>query len=91
MSEVARQVDVAEAAQPKRDKRKKFVEIAEKRTINAIKTIRVIGKLGNKAHYEYDETDIRKIVSALNKEIETLRNRLSQTKGKEEIDFRLEP
>lgn len=82
---------VAETVQPERDKRRKFVEIAEKRTINAIKAIRVIGKLGNKSHYEYNENDVRKIVSALSKEIDTLKNRLSQTKKRENIDFHLEP
>ena len=30
------------------EKREKFVELAENRTRNAIKAIRVIGKLGNK-------------------------------------------
>ena len=37
-------------------KREKFVRLAQSRTVNAIKSIRVIGKLGNKSHYEYDET-----------------------------------
>lgn len=70
-------------------KRNKFVELAENRTKNAIKSIRVIGKLGNKAAYEYSENDVRKIVSALNKEIEALRARMLSTGGKESVDFTL--
>ena len=75
----------------KRNKRGKFVKIAEKRTKKAIKAIRVIGKLANKAHYQYDETDVKIIVSTLNKEVESLRSRLSLTENPEEIDFRLKP
>lgn len=47
------------------EKRTKFVELAERRTANAIRSIRVIGKLGNPFAYEYDERDVKKIVNAL--------------------------
>ena len=43
------------AASPKAEKRQKFVKLAENRTRNAIKAIRVIGKLGNKNAYHFDE------------------------------------
>ena len=46
------------------DKRAKFVELAESRTINAIRAIRVIGKLGNKSAYEYDDADVKKLDEA---------------------------
>jgi hypothetical protein len=71
------------------EKRNKFVKLAEKRTANAIKSIRIIGKLGNKSHYEYEEKDVKKIVGALSKEVESLKHRLSEPGGKEEIDFKL--
>jgi ribosomal protein L7/L12 len=70
-------------------KRQKFVELAEKRTINAIKAIRVIGKLGNKNAYQFDDSDVKEIVRALNKEVEALRARLSTTGGKESVEFKL--
>ena len=72
-----------------RDKRSKFVELAESRTVNAIRAIRVIGKLANKAAYEYDDTDVRKIISALSKEIDSLKARLAQKSGKGEVEFKL--
>ncbi len=72
-----------------RDKRKKFVELAEKRTRNAMKAIRIIAKLGNKNAYEYTETDVRRIASALTKEVDAMKSRLSQTGGKESVDFTL--
>ncbi len=71
------------------DKRKKFVDIAEKRTRNAIRAIRIISKLGNKSAYAYDEADVRKIAAALTKEIENLKNRMSSPGGKEAIEFKL--
>ncbi len=70
-------------------KRANFVRLAENRTRNAIRAIRVIGKLSNKKAYEYDDTDVAKIVRALNKEVEGLRARMTHTTGKETVDFSL--
>jgi len=71
------------------DKRSKFVELAENRTRNAIKSIRVIGKLGNKNAYQFDDSDVQKIVKALSKEIDQLRARLGQNTAKDTVDFSL--
>jgi len=79
--------DSENKTQPAR--RNKFVELAEKRTINAIKAIRVIGKLGNRSAYEYDDQDVRKIVKALNDEIEALKSRMKSTGRADEVDFKL--
>jgi hypothetical protein len=74
----------------KAEKRDKFVELAESRTINAIKAIRVIGKLGNRSAYEYSEADVKKIASALTREIDALKARMLQSGSKESVDFTLE-
>jgi ribosomal protein L7/L12 len=76
-------------AQKANEKREKFVIMAESRTKNAIKAIRVIAKLGNKNAYEYTEADVKKIASALNREVEALKSRMSATGGKESVDFTL--
>ena len=73
----------------KASKREKFVKLAEKRTNNAIKTIRIIGKLGNRNAYEYGETDVRKIVRALSDEIEALKHRMKTTKPSDSVGFKL--
>jgi ribosomal protein L7/L12 len=70
-------------------KREKFIELAESRTRNAIRAIRVIAKLGNKNAYEYSEADVKKIASALNKEVEAMKARMSQSGSKESVDFSL--
>ncbi|RWP83479.1 MAG: hypothetical protein EOR11_23465 [Mesorhizobium sp.] len=71
------------------EKRLKFVELAENRTKNAIKMIKVIAKLANKNAYEYTETDVKKIVKALTKEVDALEARMMSTGGKDEVDFKL--
>jgi hypothetical protein len=70
-------------------KREKFVELAESRTKNAIKAIRVIAKLGNKNAYEYTDADVNKIAKALTREIELMKARMSSTSGKESVEFTL--
>ncbi len=72
-----------------KDKRSKFVELAENRTKNAIKAIRVIAKLGNKNAYEFTDADVNKIAKALIREVELMKTRMSTTGGKELVDFAL--
>ena len=71
------------------EKREKFVNMAENRTKNAIKSIRVIAKLGNKNAYEYTEGDVNKIAKALTREIELMKTRMSSTGSKEAVEFKL--
>jgi ribosomal protein L7/L12 len=73
----------------KSERRDKFVKLAENRTINAIKAIRVIGKLGNKNAYQFDDSDVQKIIKALSREIDSLKARMSTSGGKESVDFKL--
>jgi hypothetical protein len=89
MSEPALKVAGGEAASVASSKREKFVKLAESRTSNAIKAIRIIGKLGNRNAYDYDESDVRKIVKALSDEIEALRNRMKTTKPTDGVEFKL--
>jgi hypothetical protein len=70
-------------------RREKFVQLAQARTKKAIRAIRIIGKLGNRNAYEYSDADVRKIASALSKEIEAMRLRMSQTRGADAVDFEL--
>ena len=76
-------------AKGKAEKREKFVDLAQSRTINAIKAIRVIAKLGNKSAYEYSETDVKKIAAALTREIDALKARMLQSGVKDSVDFTL--
>lgn len=73
----------------KAEKRDKFIELAEGRTRNAIRAIRTIAKLGNRNAYDYTEADVKKIASALDREVETLKARMLSSGGKEVVDFKL--
>lgn len=77
------------AAESTNEKREKFKQLAESRTSNAIRAIRVIGKLGNKSHYDYTEQDVKKIVTALNREIEALKVRMGDKTGRDDVEFKL--
>lgn len=73
-----------------RDKRKKFIELAEARVTRTIKDLQLIGNLSNRSAYAYGEDDVRKIFKALQKELETARARFGGDAGSREQGFKLE-
>lgn len=58
-----------------RDKRGKFVELAEARVNRTIKDIRLIGNLANKNAYNYAPEDVEKIFAAIQAEMEEAKAR----------------
>ena len=71
-------------------RREKFVQLAEKRTRNAIKHIRLIGNLSNRGNYEYTDTDVNKIANALNTEIRNMKDRYASGGGAGKPEFKLD-
>jgi hypothetical protein len=55
-------------------KRDNFIRLAEGRVTRAIDAIRVIGNLSNRSNYEYSEEDSKKIIDALQGEINALKS-----------------
>ena len=82
-------VEENENAERINQKRLKFVKLAERRTKNAIKAIRIIGKLGNPNAYDYSDSDVKKIAKALTDEIESMRTRMKSTKAADGVEFKL--
>lgn len=72
-----------------RDKAKKFVELANKRVNRAIKDIQLVGNLANRQNYEFTEEQARKIVKALQQEVDTLKQNFSTTGDASRNDFKL--
>jgi hypothetical protein len=70
-------------------KRTNFVRLAEARVTKALKSIRVIGNLSNKANYEYSDQDIGRIINALQGEITTLKSRFKNKGNSETVEFKL--
>jgi hypothetical protein len=73
-----------------RNKRGKFVELADKRVNRAIKDLRLIGNLSNRAAYEYSDKDVKAIIRALQKEVDTIRARFGGPGETGDSEFRLE-
>lgn len=72
-----------------RDKRKKFIDLAEARVNRAIKDIRLIGNLANKAAYEYSDDDVKKMFRALQRELDNSKSRFGGEGDGKQDGFRL--
>jgi hypothetical protein len=72
-----------------RDKRAKFVELANKRVNKALDQLRLIGNLTNRAAYDFTEEDGKKIIKALQKELDGLRTRFTEGGGGSDREFRI--
>lgn len=77
-------------ARPPSAKRVKFVNLAEKRTIKTIKAIRQIGNLTQRpSTYEYGDLDAKKIIDALQAEVDALAEKFGGPKVKPQVEFSL--
>lgn len=72
-----------------RDKRKKFIELAEKRVSRLIKDARLVGNLSNRSNYTYKDDDVRKMFTAIEAEIRAARKRFDGTGSSDEAVFKL--
>lgn len=70
-------------------KRRKFKELAERRTRLALKSIKLVGNLANRSHYEYTDEEVRKIIGALNTEVNTTRDKFFSSNKKQKVEFEL--
>lgn len=58
-------------------KRERFIRIAENRTNRIIDTLRLLANCSNKSNYDYTEEDIKKIFTAIEKEVRNTRSAFS--------------
>ena len=70
-------------------RRRKFRELAENRTNRAIEAIGRIGNLSNRQVYEFDQSEVRKIVRALKEAVSAIESRFTTHKGKRGGGFKL--
>lgn len=56
-------------------KKDKFVRVAESRTNKIIAMVRLLGNCSNRSTYEYDEKDVSKIFTALDREIKAAKSK----------------
>lgn len=67
-------------------KRDRFIKIAEQRTNKILKTLKLLGNCANKSNYEYRDEEVKKIFTAIEKE---LKNTKSKFFDSEEEIFKL--
>lgn len=72
-----------------RDKRERFIELAEKRVTRAIEQLRLIGNLANRNNYDYEAEEASKIIAALETEIRQIKGRFASEAGKRKQPFKL--
>lgn len=73
-----------------RDKRAKFVQLANQRVARAIDQIRLVGNLSNRAAYDFTDDDIKKIGKALQKAVDGMKSRFTDTGYSSDQPFTLE-
>lgn len=56
-----------------RDKRERFVALAEARTEKAIRSIRLLENLANRSNYDFEPSDLDQILKALEGEVRQLK------------------
>jgi hypothetical protein len=69
-----------------RDKRSRFVELAEARVTRATQQLRLIGNLSNLNNYTYSETDAQKILATLDGEVKLLKAKFQTALMKRQKD-----
>lgn len=73
-----------------RDKRAKFIQLANQRVTKALEQIRLVGNLSNRAAYDFTDEDTKKIVKALQKAVDTTKARFSETGGASDQRFSID-
>lgn len=65
-------------------KRERFVRIAESRTNKILEMMRLLGNCSSKSNYDYTDEDVKKIFTALEKELRNTKAKFSEEDYKEE-------
>ncbi len=81
--------ETAKRQKTNQGKREKFRTLAENRTNNALVAIGRIGNLSNRQLYEFEETEVRKIIKALKDAVGEVETRFASPKGKADARFKL--
>lgn len=72
-----------------RDKRERFLALAESRVNRLLKDIRLVGNLGNRANYHYTSEEVRKMFVAIESEVKAARRRFDERTDSAEAGFKL--
>lgn len=62
----------------KETKQQRFERIAERRVTEALRQLRLVGNLSNRANYEYSNEHVKQMLDALENEFKQLRQRFRE-------------
>jgi len=65
------------------EKKEKFKKLAESRTNEVLKKLKILGNCSNRSAYEYTEEDINKIFYAIDKKVKETKAKFHFSKNKE--------
>jgi hypothetical protein len=68
---------------PTETKREKFLRLATQRTREVLDRLRILGNCANRQLYEYSESDVRKIFSAIEEQLKAVKAKFTTIKEKE--------
>lgn len=68
-------------SQNKETKSDKFKRIATLRVNNILRRIKSLGNLSNKSQYDYTEAEVRKMFSAVDRELRMVKDRFTSSKN----------
>ncbi len=71
-------------------KRERFVRLAEARTNKILDMMKLLGNCSSKSNYEYTEEDVRKIFSAIEREMKNSRAKFNGSDTQKEDRFTLD-
>lgn len=74
----------------KETKRERFVRLAEARTNKIIDMLKLLGNCASKANYEYTDEDVRKIFTAIEREMKNARAKFNGSDNQKEERFSLD-
>lgn len=70
-------------------KEDRFKRLAQQRTRNILKALKILGNCSNRSSYEYTEEDLKKIFSAIELEVKNTKNKFYGTLDSSEDEFTL--
>lgn len=73
-----------------RDRRERFVALAEARTAKVLNAIRLLGNLSNRSNYEFTDEDVEQILKAIRAEVKALEAKFTDTRTRNASTFRLQ-
>jgi hypothetical protein len=62
-------------------KLQRFERLAQRRVTEALRRLRLVGNLSNRANYEYSDDHVKQLTEALEAELKQLKNRFRQEGG----------